>query len=406
MSIRWSKGVGSESGVESGYNKPDASLDYNIQSCDIVDVDRALFNLFDKEIGVNSNTDEHGKIAGNAPVIFGTGERWALAKKGVPRDKTGAAILPIITIRRNSIVQDYKYDIAGRGMSQQTGELYVKRRLSERDRSYQNLIDKTKIENTDYSAASDKIDSQLRLKENHKNDISVQQGSLIDSGLTTRFVNDNVWEFIVIPAPQFYTSKFTVMFWCQYMRQLNSMVQKTITAMLPQGKSFKLETDKGYWFLANIVNDFTIEDNIEDMLGNERILKCSFDIEVPGYIVASREPGSPSPVRRHVSAPFVSFEVVSEQTVNVLPDDNATNRIDHSSDPSIGHLLLGDIASRDDDNRTIKKPEFGYIDMVNQRTNKRERVPTRVIARNSKGETVVRPIDRYLGATLETIKKI
>lgn len=405
MSVRFSKNVGSETGVESGYRKPDASHEINVPSCGIMDVDRALFDLFNEEIGFQSNIDENGKITGNVPVIFGTGERWALAKKGIPRDKVGTAILPLITIKRGSVTQDPTTDITGRGINQQTGELVVKRKLSSRDRTYQNLINKSDIPNADYSNSLNHIDASFRTTHEDKDDLTVRDGALIDSGKNgSTLKHNNVWEFITIPSPQFFTSKYTVTVWCQYMKQINSLVQKIMSSMLPQGRSFRLETKKGYWFVANIVSDFTFEDNIDDMLNSERILRCSFDVEVPGYVVASREPGQPSPIRKYVSAPFITFDVVEDQEVNVLSDNKASDRIDHSSDPTSGFKLDGDLIARTEDTRTVEKPEFGYVERLNVKTNSMEKIPVRVVSKNAKGESILRPIDRYLGTTIEILR--
>ena len=87
------------SGLE-GQNIPD---DFYLPPCGLEDIDKALFDLFDKEIQFSiSQKSESRKV----PVVFATGERFALIKRKKPlKDENGALILPLISIRRTSIAQ-------------------------------------------------------------------------------------------------------------------------------------------------------------------------------------------------------------------------------------------------------------------------------------------------------------
>ena len=78
-----------------GQNIPD---DFYIPPCGIEDIDRAIFNLFDKEIEFAiANKGETVRV----PTVFATGERFALLKRNQPiRDENDALILPLISIRR------------------------------------------------------------------------------------------------------------------------------------------------------------------------------------------------------------------------------------------------------------------------------------------------------------------
>jgi hypothetical protein len=77
-----------------GFNVPD---DFKIPPCGIEDVDRAVFELFDKrlafEVKVNEQTTK-------VPVVFAAGERFALTKRLKPiRDKNNALVLPLIALK-------------------------------------------------------------------------------------------------------------------------------------------------------------------------------------------------------------------------------------------------------------------------------------------------------------------
>ena len=125
-----------KSGLE-GQNIPD---DFYLPPCGLEDIDRALFDLFDKEIQFAiSQNNETRKV----PVIFATGERFALMKRNEPlRDENEAFILPLISIRRSGIDQ-----AAGFERLADTGDLVIKRRLSSRDPIYQNLVNPQNIRN-------------------------------------------------------------------------------------------------------------------------------------------------------------------------------------------------------------------------------------------------------------------
>ena len=118
-----------KSGLE-GQNIPD---DFYLPPCGLEDIDRALFNLFDKELQFSI---EQKGASRKVPVIFATGERFALIKRREPlRDENEALILPLISIRRTSIDQS-----AGSERLADTGDLVIKIRLSSRDAVYQNLV--------------------------------------------------------------------------------------------------------------------------------------------------------------------------------------------------------------------------------------------------------------------------
>ncbi len=323
-------------GLPSGYNDNLSPNEFTIPSCGLFDVDTALFALFDKEIPLacNGPAGAGGAAADiqRCPVIFSAGEKWALAKKlRARRDRNGALILPLCTIIRKSLEQDWTDDITGRGINQQTGEIVIHRRLDKSDRVYQQLINRLLLvhqQNLAVTPATADPGQLTTLREigDLADDQVVQQG-----GLLVPNRQNNVFETIVIPAPQFFTAEYEVTLWAQYTKQMNQLLEGIISSQLPQGNVWRLMTPKGYWFLANVDDHtYSADDNLDDFSQKERMLKYKFTIKVPAYILASRVPGAPVPIKRYVSTPTIEF---STGIVNSTDQFGGTGTVD---DPFLG----------------------------------------------------------------------
>lgn len=92
------------------------------------------------------------------------------------------------------------------------------------------------------------------------------------------------------------------------------------------GRSFKLETDKGYWFVAYVDADLNQDFNFDGMTDEERLVKASFGVTVNGYLLNPMHSGIPNMVSRTLSSPRISFETsmatpITKNTVNV-PSSN------------------------------------------------------------------------------------
>lgn len=392
MTIRYD--AGDPKGVPSGFASPDVPTDLAIPGCGIEDVDKALFDLFDKQLKLTIRNGKTGEVK-KSPVIFAHGERWALFKKEKPlRDNNQVIILPLITIRRVDIEQSISDDITGRGINQQTGELVVKRRLSSRDRSYQNLVAKLGLpnqRNVSRSHPSGSIDTDRDINDNAKS------WNTLDGGLLAPSLERNVWEIITIPTPQFFRAHYEITFWAQYITHMNQMIQQMMSAYLMQGNSsFKIETPAGYWFVATVEdNRYSAQDNTEDYGESERMVKYSFNVVVPAYFIPGESIGGiPAATRRYVSAPITSFQIGSsdvELMTNAPPDKG--NALDAAGDPTDPEFVLTDGSrnfSRED------KRESSYASkVVYNPFEKRAQVRyAKVVTVNpSTGETVYRDLD-------------
>ena len=95
MSTRFTKSKTDGVSIPTGYEGNNIPDDLTVPSCTIEDVDRALFNLFNDDLPlIYQQKNETKKI----PVIFATGERFAVLRRKRPlRDNQGALILPLIS---------------------------------------------------------------------------------------------------------------------------------------------------------------------------------------------------------------------------------------------------------------------------------------------------------------------
>lgn len=289
---------------------------FTIPSCGIEDCDRALHALFNETIKFSVQTYGGGQqaIALKKPqVIFATGEKFALTKKlRPPRDKNQVLLLPAISIRRMSIEQTAE-DITGRGMNQFTGDIVIKRRLAPEDKDFQSLLNKYAFKNIPDLPRTTQGDGELAEKK------SVQDGVLLEPHL-----GNNVFEIFTIPQPQFFTATYDVIFWTSYHAHMNYMIETFLSSFLPQGRAFRLGTDKGYWFMGYVDDNLSSQDNFDDFSNTERIIRYNFTMKVKGFILAPNGPANPVPVRRYLSAPKVAFEIAESSTGDILSDRDLT----------------------------------------------------------------------------------
>lgn len=312
-------------GVKSGYDG--LKSDLHIPSCGIEDVDQSIFNLFEKEIQLTVSGKD-GAESRKVPVIFAAGEKWALLKRGKAlRDRNNSLIIPLVTITRTSVSQDSSTDIVGRGINQQTGEIVIKRRLDATDRDYQNLINRNLIVKQNNAAVNPAAAMLTQISTDRQvGSLSTTPG-VASGGLLKGNRKNNIFETIVVPSPQFYTVTYEVVMWMQFIQHLNQATEKLMSSFLPQAQSWKLTTDKGYWFVASVEGGFETENNFDDLASSERFIKLKFNVKVPAYVWASSAPGVPIPVKRYVSAPIISFEV---NATNPFPASNEQEQFSNS----------------------------------------------------------------------------
>lgn len=285
---------------------------YSIPPCGIEDCDRALHGLFSDTIKFSMQTYGSGQqpiYLKKPQVIFAIGEKFALAKKlRPPRDKNQVLLLPAISIRRMGIEQTPD-DITSRGMNQFSGDMVIKRRLAPEDRDYQSLLNKYAFKNIPDLPRSTSESGGLGGEK------TVQDGILLEPHL-----GNNIFEIFTIPQPQFFTATYDVIFWTNYHAHMNYMIETFMSSFLPQGKMFRLGTDKGYWFMAYVDDNLTSQDNFDDFSSTERIIRYNFTMRIKGFVLAPNGPANPVPIRRYLSAPKIAFEIAESSTGDILTD--------------------------------------------------------------------------------------
>ncbi len=376
-------------GVE-GANVPS---DFSIAPVAITDVDRAVFKLFDKTLRLQTKINQETI---DVPAIFAGGERVFLVKRNSPpRDKVGAFILPIVSIKRTGIEQSKIGSIPGRGMGQNTGDIVIKKRLSSKDAKYQSLINKLNIQNQDNVASienragtTNPVGSRLgrvATRRVQKSSFNTWTGEMMAPDL-----GRNIFEIITMPFPHFYTAMYEITFWTQYTQHMNQMLERFMTSYDAQGNQIRLDANNGYWFVAYVDDDVNSDDNFNDYTEDERFVKYRFNLRVPAYMHGAERNGSGIPVRSFLSAPQISFQLLGGGP----PEPEAKTAPVGSGD--INKFALSDINVLDkrgnqvlDTRQTTEKVNQFVADPFGDGSTGKNRL-VRVITRNQrKGETVM-----------------
>lgn len=375
--------------ILSGYEGSNLPDDFKIPSLGIEDVDVAMFNLFDKDnqIYIVTRDDESiDQFKKKVPVVFATGERFALRERRNPiRNKSGALILPIISIRRTGLNQ--AKENMGSAIGQDTGDFVIKKRLSSRDPKYQNAINKLGLKNQENVASQTNLLDQVNQTGSSPGTLATRRGafSKTTDGLLQNNISKNITEIISIPFPIRYTVKYEITFWSSFQTHMNQMLEKVMTNYDGQGRTYKLTTDKGYYFVAYFSDDIETQDNFEEFTDDERVHKYVFNVEVTAYMVANQNGGDMVPFRRYLSAPQVSFGIF---------DGNLEQARDEGTAPTgkPDNFLLDNIENLDNRGRPIKRLQdvFERKVIVDPFSGENERSFVRIKRRDARaGETTI-----------------
>lgn len=225
---------------------------YEVSPVTIETVDSAVFDYFDKKITIKVET-ERGR--NKVPIIFASGERWKQVrdKKGL-RDENGTLILPLITVRRTEI--DRAPGFGGLGAEQPN--FVISNVLHNETSNFQNIL----------NARRDAPNFFVRPKKKV------------------------VREYLTIPYPDFSTFHYEITIWAQYEEQMNNILE-TIFYNYDYADSFvmpvKPETKKAkgdsYYFVGFREGNLNSQSNVEEFTNEERIIRYSYSIKVPVYLI-------------------------------------------------------------------------------------------------------------------------
>lgn len=325
MSSRYSTGkkYGRDS-ISLGYEGSAVPPDITVPGCGIEDVDRAVFNLFNNDIPlVYRQKDGSTK---KVPIIFATGERFAITRRKDPlRDKNGAIIVPLIAINRTAIEQQAQKSIEMGDL----GTIDIRRKISEDDPIYQRVVNSQGFKSAGSPGASSRRTQQD------------SPGRAVGGRLLEPNLGAGIYETISIPVPKFFTATYEVTIWTQFMQHSNEILTTIMSGYHNvRARSYRIETPAGYWFNATFEPAISSENTFDNMSDDERTIKHTMTISVPAYIVLPSSPGIPNGLRRTVSATQFSFgfiDGVSEEK----PHGNI-------SDMKIDSRLLDNVSTVDD----------------------------------------------------------
>ena len=292
-----------------GNNVPE---DFDFPSIGIEDIDRTVFDLFDQVLKFEVTSKGTSK---QVPVIFATGERFALTRRKNPiRDRNNTNILPLISIVRENIDIGPSQGGKGTAISFRAQPNYVvKKRLSSKDRQFQNLLNKQGLKNQDNVATNNNfVDATNSLvaepgktaTRREKNNLKFSKNAQVNLKPN---IDANIYEIIQVPYPYFIALSYNVTFWCQYMQQGNQMVEYLLNKIDVPGGEFAMKTREGFELVAFIGDSINFSNNFDSMSDDERIIKYNFTITVPGYILNSKIPGLANQMRSYTSAPMIDF---------------------------------------------------------------------------------------------------
>jgi hypothetical protein len=383
--------------ISSGYEGDNIPDNFKISACTIEDVDRAVFRLFDTGmshplfVGQQQNTKK-------VPVIFATGERFALVKRKIPiRDKNNALILPLVSVRRTAVdmVLPSEYGLPGA-----TGPLTIKRKLSTKDPKYQSVVNRLRLQSQrNVASRANFADASLKrggkpgrvASRRNSRPSPADRQDFMSGRLLKANLGNNIFETITIPFPKFYKTTYEITYWTQYTTHMNQMIENTVSSVETQGKNFKVTTDKGYWFVVHLEESFSPGDNFDDFSSDERIIKYSFNVHVYSYFLANQNPGQLSPFRYKLSAPQINFGVFAITAPVSIPGALTSD----VGTGDINKFILGDIEVLDNkgdkiesNSQVVENVVQTIADPFGDGTIQRE---VKIVTRNQRqGETVMR----------------
>jgi hypothetical protein len=285
MSTRYDKTTEDNNSIISGYEDTNKVYDYVIPSCGIEDLDRAVFELFNKQIPLYY--DIQGKVK-KVPVIFATGERFAILRRKKPiTDKAGALILPLISITRSTLENKPQKGTANNEMFPET---FI-RRIADNNTEYRQLNNFEGFKRLNHTSNNlESSSSKYSLKPQIKN---------------------NIYETIELPPVKYIGASYEITIWSSFTQQMNKILEAIISAYtINPGQQFKIESEKGYWFPAFVESSFSQDTNYADYTDAERYIKYSMTLSATGYILAPNIEGGKVGLKSLVSAPQVSFEIL------------------------------------------------------------------------------------------------
>lgn len=262
-------------------------------------VDRAVRDWFDRSVDASCETptDDRRKV----PVIFSSGERYAVRRKGV-RDPNGVLILPLISVRRTGMDADPSMQALGT----QTGNLTIAKRIDPKTNQLQNNVQR----------------------------VSTSGTPIYGPGPGA------VYEVTTVPFPDRNIFNYELVIQTSYTRQMNQVmeklfreldIRKTFVAPVDNGGRHSQNGEefedrkpfKGGYFVGFFDGTMSDASNFEEFTDQERIVRYNTTFRVPANLTLDTEGEKPS-IKIQKTAYRVGFKecIVSRSDFKkMFPDD-------------------------------------------------------------------------------------
>jgi|SaaInl5LU_22_DNA_1037371.scaffolds.fasta_scaffold13839_3 hypothetical protein len=280
MTTRFDKNIESKNSIILGYEDSGApGSDLNIPSCGIEDLDRSVFDLFDKEMPLYYKLDKEIK---KVPVIFASGERYAITRREKPiTDSNGILILPLVAISRTGI------DMTSSNAKLSNNEMFpiTIKRIHSKSNDVRINNNPEGLNNS----SSTKVNEEGKLTLNPQ-------------------VEGNIIETVQLPPVKSYSAKYEIVIWSSFAKQMNNFIETIMSSFtINPGNQIKLVSPKGYWFLGKFDGSINQDANYEDFTDQERYVRQTFSLSASGYII-NPDIHTKSPVRSYQSPNRISFD--------------------------------------------------------------------------------------------------
>jgi hypothetical protein len=167
---------------------------------------------------------------------------------------------------------------------------------------------------------------------------------------------------------------------------MNKLIEILLMSFKGQGREFLMKTPAGFEFLAMIQSPINSNDNFEEFTNEERLIRYSFDVKVPAYILAPRHSSLPEPTRKFVSSTTLDFNL--DEAGNI-----ATQKIPVGAKDRVDRFVLTDVENIEPDGTIeIKRgeSEYEYVENIKDPfSSQSNQQLVRLISRNPRsGEAV------------------
>jgi hypothetical protein len=228
-------------------------------------IDKAFYDWVDDNLNVFSTTNEGWK---KVPLIWVSAERSFQVKTDKDlRDDYGVLKLPLITIERKSIVKD----------PNRKG-IYQANIPPKNDPKGGAIVLSTRINQTKTGDFANADSYKTKASFSSQGDGFGQQNF--------KFQNKKiVYETLTIPVPTYVNVTYSVMLKGEYFQQINEMLTPFLVKT-GQINNFFITSD-GHKFEGFLPQDFSQNNNVSNLGGDERVFETKMDIRVLGYLLGA-----------------------------------------------------------------------------------------------------------------------